>query len=105
MDNEEHLAIKKAMALSLPYASIQDKVLRMERGQDLHRLVPRSFAEENAVLPLFRDGGKLLVATPHCDDTGLLAELARRTGLTLVPFVAARTQVLKAIAEAYGSGC
>lgn len=104
MDNEEHLAIKKAMALSLPYASIQDKVLRMERGQGLHRLVPRSFAEENAVLPLFRDGGKLLVATPHCDDAGLLAELARRTGLVLVPFVAARTQVLKAIAEAYGAG-
>lgn len=104
MDEEERSALLKARDLGLPYASPRDRILQMELGQGLHRIVPRDFALENAVLPLFRDGGKLLVATPHCDDANLLAELARRTGLTLVPFMAARSHVLKAIREAYGSG-
>lgn len=101
MDAEETVALAMARHLELPYASARNRVLRMELGQGLERLIPRDFAAEKAVLPLFIDGGTLAVATPHCDDPELLRELSVRSSLKVSPFVAARSQVLRAIDESY----
>lgn len=87
--------------MTFPYASLENRILHMEEGQGLERLVPRRLAERYEVLPLFRTAGLLAVATPHCADPDLLRHLAEVTGLGLTPFAAERGEVLLAIAAAY----
>jgi DNA-binding response OmpR family regulator len=66
-------------------------------------LVPRAVAEQDELLPLSDEGGRLHLAmiTPH--DHRLLAEVRFVTGREVSGYVAVEGALLQAIAEAYGA--
>ncbi len=89
----------------IPYASRENKILRVEKGQNLEKIISEAYAREHCVLPLFLDESVLAVAMPNPDDMMLLDNLKLLTsGLEIQPFVASRAQILKAIDDFYQGG-
>ncbi|VVB73838.1 Uncharacterised protein [uncultured archaeon] len=99
---DEEGAIGFSKEHGVPYASFANKILKMEKGQGLEKLVPAAFAREHCVLPLFRDENFLAVAMVKPDDMVLKDTLMMLTnGMEIQPFVACRSQILRAIGEFY----
>lgn len=71
------------------------------------QLVPRQIATDYVVLPISvegkGDGDVLRVAMARAQDAELINFLEHQTGKRVVPLVAATSQILEAIPEAYGS--
>jgi type IV pilus assembly protein PilB len=102
---DEAIAIAISKQLSVPYASRENKILKVEKGQSLERIVSEAYAREHCVLPLFIDEGILAVAMTNPEDMMLLDNLKLLTaGLEIQSFVATRAQILKAIDEFYSAG-
>lgn len=102
---EEDIAMAIAKRHGVTYASRENKILRPEKGQELDKVVPEHFARENFLLPLFLDGNMLAVALTDPDNVLLLDNLKLLTGLDVHPFIATKTQIIKAIDEFYlGTG-
>jgi hypothetical protein len=95
-------AFKISKEFGIPYASFENKILKMEKGQELEKLVPAAYAREHCVLPLFLDDTVLAMAMANPEDVVLLDNLKLSTGgLDIQPFVACRSQILKAIDKFY----
>ncbi|MGC8867365.1 MAG: type II secretion system protein GspE, partial [Elusimicrobiales bacterium] len=47
---EEQIAIVLSKQLGIPYASIQNQILKPEKGQGLENLIDEKFARENLVV-------------------------------------------------------
>ncbi|MFH1725064.1 MAG: hypothetical protein ABII00_10645 [Elusimicrobiota bacterium] len=102
--NEESSASALSKQLGIPYASAQNQVLKAEENQNLRDIVPAQFAREHEVFPLFRDGNTLAIAMVSPQDARLINELKRISGLDVEPFVAPRSQLLRAVDKFYGAG-
>ena len=98
---EDDIAIALSKQHSIPYASRENKILKSEKGQSLEKVVPENYARENFVLPLFLDENVLAVALSDPDNVLLLDNLKLLTGHEIQPFIATRTQIIKAIDEFY----
>ena len=90
--------------LHVPYASRENKILRVERSQGLEKVVSEQFAREHLVLPLFVEENVLAVAMAEPDDVLLQDNLRVMTRMEIQPFVATKTQIIKAIDEFYLGG-
>ncbi|HAZ08950.1 MAG TPA: type II secretion system protein GspE [Elusimicrobia bacterium] len=101
---EDAIAIVLSRHHGIPYASRENKILKAEKGQNLAEIVPESYARENFLLPLFQDENILAVAVSDPDNVLMMDNLKLLTGLTIQPFIAAKTQIIKAIDEFYLEG-
>ncbi|MBI4677943.1 MAG: Flp pilus assembly complex ATPase component TadA [Elusimicrobia bacterium] len=101
---EEDIAIAVSKQIGMPYASKENKILKAEKGQDLDKLINESFARENLVLPLFLDDGVIAVAVANPDNMVMMDNLKLLTNREVQPFVATKTQIIKAIDEFYQGG-
>ncbi len=91
--------------LGLPLASRENKILIPEKSQGLEKLVPENFARDHLAVPLFLEDGTLGIAMSDPTNVMLQDNIRVLTSKTIHPFVAAKTQILKAIDELYdGSG-
>src|SRR5438105_3109991 len=66
--NEEAIAVAFSKQLGIPYASRENKVLRVEKGQNLEKVVSEQHARENLLVPLFLDEKTLAVAMADPDN-------------------------------------
>ncbi len=102
---DEAIAIAISKQLGVPYASRENKILKVERGQNLEQIVPEAYARDHCVLPLFLDDNVLAVAMTNPEDMVLSENIKLLTGgLEIQPFVASRAQILKAIDDFYQAG-
>ncbi|MFA6004792.1 MAG: GspE/PulE family protein [Elusimicrobiota bacterium] len=102
---DEAMAVAISKQLGIPYASRENKILKVERGQNLEKIVSEPFAREHCVLPLFLDDNILAVAMTNPEDMVLVDNLKLLTGgLDIQPFVASRAQILKCIDDFYQAG-
>ncbi|MHB2025272.1 MAG: GspE/PulE family protein [Elusimicrobiota bacterium] len=102
--DEESIAIAYSKLLGLPYASRENKILKVEKSQGLDKLVPETYARENVLLPLFLDEKILAVAMMNPDNVLLRDNLRIMTGCEIQPFVATKTQIIKVIDDFYQGG-
>ena len=102
--NEDAIAVALAKMLGLPYASRENKILKVEKGQGLEKNVSETFARENLVLPLFLDESVLAVAVADPENVMMLENLKLMTQCEIQPFVATKSQILKVIDEFYTGG-
>ena len=98
---EEDISIALSKLHGVPYASRENKILKAEKGQGLEKLVPEAFARENSVLPLFVDNGVLAAALADPENVMMLDNLKLLTGNEIQPFIATKTQIIRAIDEFY----
>jgi type IV pilus assembly protein PilB len=101
---EEAVAIALSKQLHVPYASRDNKILKVERSQNLDKVIPEAFARDNLVLPLFVEENVLAVAMVEPDNVMLQDNLRVMTRHEIQPFVATKTQVIKAIDDFYQGG-
>jgi type IV pilus assembly protein PilB len=100
---EEAVAQARAEELGLTFASLANKLLVAETGQDLEKLVPEAFAREHMVLPIFKDADKrrLTVAMAEPDNPPLLENLRMIARLEIQPLMAPKSHLFKAIDALY----
>ncbi|MBI5210547.1 MAG: Flp pilus assembly complex ATPase component TadA [Elusimicrobia bacterium] len=101
---EEDIAVAVSKQIGVPYASRENKILKVEKTQGLDKLVAETFARDNLVLPLFLDENVLAVAVANPDNMVMLDNLKVMTGREIQPFIATKTQLVKAIDEFYTGG-
>ncbi len=99
--DEEEIAKQTAKKLGVPYACFDNKILKMQKGENLETIIPEPFARENLVMPLFLDGETLAVAMANPSDKALADKIKLITGQDLQPFISSRTQLLAAIKRHY----
>jgi type IV pilus assembly protein PilB len=102
--NEESIAVALSKQMGIPYASRENKILKVEKGQGLEKVITETFAREHLLLPLFLDENVLAVAMAEPDNILLQDNLRVMTRFDIQPFVATKTQILKVIDEFYTSG-
>lgn len=102
--NEETIALALSAKLGYPYASQKNKILAAEFGQNLDRLVPEAFAREHLAFPLFKEENILTVALADPEDIITLENLRVLSKCEILPFVASKTNILKAIDGFYHKG-
>jgi len=102
--SEGAVAMAISKQLGVPWASRENKILVSEKGQGLEKLIPESFARENLVVPLFSEDGVVGVAMADPSNIMLQDNIRVLTSKNIHPFVAAKTQLLKAIDELYQGG-
>ncbi|MBI3553307.1 MAG: Flp pilus assembly complex ATPase component TadA [Elusimicrobia bacterium] len=102
--NEEAIAVALSKQMGIPYASRENKILKVEKGQSLEKVVTEAYAREHLVLPLFLDENVLAVAMAEPDNVLLQDNLRVMCRVEIQPFVATKSQILKAIDEFYQSG-
>ena len=102
--SEEAVAVALSKQLHVPYASRENKILRVERTQGLDKVIPEAFARDNLVLPLFIEANMLAVAMAEPDNVLLQDNLRVMTRHEIQAFVATKTQVIKAIDDFYQGG-
>ena len=101
---EDAIAVALSKQLHVPYASRENKILRVEKTQNLEKVIAENFARENLVVPLFLEENVLAVAMAEPDNVMLQDNLRVMTQKEIQPFVATKTQILKVIDEFYGGG-
>ena len=102
--SEGSVAMAVSKQLGIPWASKENKILVSEKGQGLEKLIPEGFARENLVIPLFAEDGVVGVAMADPSNIMLQDNIRVLTAKNIHPFVAAKTQILKAIDELYQGG-
>src|SRR6185312_4177511 len=101
MDRDEQKAIELSKRYGIPYASLENKILRAESGQNLESLVPENFARKNSILPLFLDQNVLAVAITDPANVLLIDDLKIHSGHEIQPFIASKRQIHSAIDAFY----
>ena len=101
---EEDIAIALSKKYGVPYASRENKILKAEKGQNLEKILPETYARQNFILPLFQDNSVLAVAVSDPENMLLLDNVKMLTGLEIQPFISTKTQIIKAIDEFYLGG-
>lgn len=101
---EDDIAITLSKRHGIPYASRENKILKAEKSQNLEKILPEAYARQNILLPLFQDENILAVAVSDPENVMMMDNLKLLTGLEIQPFIATKTQIIKAIDEFYLSG-
>ena len=102
--DDEAITMALSKQMGIPYASKENKILKVEKGQGLDKTVPEAYARENLVLPLFLDENVLAVAMADPSNMLTLDNLRLLTGLEIQPFIATKSQIFRAIDDFYQSG-
>lgn len=68
---------------------------------DLLNLVPKEVALEHHIFPLKKIDGKLAVAMADPTETKIISNMAVNLKMTIVPFIATRTEIMSAISLHY----
>ena len=102
--SEESIAKAVAAQFGLVYAARENKLLAVEPGQGLERVIPEEYARQHCVVPLHLDEerGTLAVALSEPDDLINLENLKVLARHEIQPFVSTRSQILRAIDALYG---
>ncbi len=98
--DQETAAQAYAVELGLPYVDLED-MLPEDATLDA---VPRHVVKRNSVLPLFEDGGVLLLACVDLPTHELEEELRLRFGCPVRPVLATPRAIQQAIAKYYAPG-
>lgn len=101
MSPSEAALIARAKRYGLPLATVENRILRPDRTQDLERLIPEAFARRHSVLPLFLDRELLAVALAEPDES-TLAAVRKLTRLELQPFIARPEELAAVLDRFYG---
>lgn len=67
----------------------------------LLRLIPADVAMQNLLFPLKSENGKLALAMSDPTETRIVANIAANNGLSIVPFIATRKDIIAAINRHY----
>ena len=102
--SEESIASALSKQLGIPYASRENKILKVEKGQGLEKIIDESYAREHLALPLFLEDGVLAVAMAEPENVMTLENLRVKSGMDIQRFVAAKSQILRVIEEFYQGG-
>ncbi len=98
---EEQVAIALSKQLNIPYASIQNGILKPEKGQGLEELIDEKFARDNSVVPLFVENDVIAVALSDPTNLILLDNIRAKTGMEPQVFISTKAQILKVIDQLY----
>ncbi|MCX7648788.1 MAG: hypothetical protein N2Z60_09265, partial [Elusimicrobiales bacterium] len=98
---EEQVAIALSKQLGIPYASIQNQILKPEKGQDIEKIIPEKFARDNKIIPLFVENGVIAIAMSDPTDLMLLDNIRAMTGMDVQVFISTKAQILKVIDSFY----
>lgn len=98
---EEQVAIALSKQLGIPYASIQNQILKPEKNQELEKLIDEKFARENFVVPLFVEDGVIAIAMADPTNLILLDNIRDKTGMETQVFISTKAQILKVIDQLY----
>ncbi len=97
---EEEIATGLARQLGLPRASLR----RQDVDQRVAAMLPEALARKYSVVPVRRDGGRLLLAMSDPLDVVALDDVGIATGLTPSPAVATAEEIKTAIDRVHGLG-
>jgi len=86
------------------FANRQNRLLEVDLDKDLENTIPEDFAREHFVLPLYLNGNELSVALANPEDLYTLENLNLVSGYKIQPFIATKTEILKAIDMLYQKG-
>lgn len=98
---EEQVAMALSKQLGIPYASIQNQILKPEKGQGLENLIDERFARDNFVVPLFVENNVIAVAVSDPTNLILLDNIRAKTGMEPQVFISTKAQILKVIDQLY----
>ena len=95
-------AVLKALAteVGLDYIDLTEAKLDLSLLKDF----PAKMMHRQALFPVRRENGSLVVATSDPFDLYPLDELSASTGLTVIPVLASRTEIAKLIKQHLGVG-
>lgn len=71
-------------------------------NEAIYSLVPNSFCKKQLILPLRKEGRRLVMAMADPMDQGLIEELKFTVGLDIQPVIASSSDILQKIAEIHG---
>ncbi len=74
---------------------------RYSFAPELLKLVPVDVALQNLLFPLKAEGGKLALAMSDPTENRIVSNIAANNGLTIVPFIATRRDIIAAINRHY----
>src|SRR5262249_33169800 len=97
--NEERIAQMMARDLGIPYLKIDP--LKLD-SQFVTKVIAGPYAERNLVLPLERQGDRLIFAMANPYDVDLAESLSKVTGLPIQRVVATKEDILKVVVEFFG---
>ncbi|MBU1104323.1 Flp pilus assembly complex ATPase component TadA [Patescibacteria group bacterium] len=87
----------KSILYSIPVANLSD----LNLSPQILELVPESVAKKYTVIPLLSEGGFLEVAMSDPLDLEIIEYLEKKTGLTVKPQIALKSEIVKVIATQY----
>ncbi len=92
--------LAEALACQYGYKSVAN-FARYSFAADLLRLIPVDVAMQNLLFPLKAENGKLGLAMSDPTETRIVANIATNNGLTVIPFIATRKDIIAAINRHY----
>ncbi|MEM4368221.1 MAG: hypothetical protein QXO21_04350, partial [Candidatus Anstonellales archaeon] len=98
---EEQIAVALSKQLAIPYASIQNQILKPEKNQGLENLIDEKFARDNYVVPLFIENDVIAIALADPTNLILLDNIRAKTGMEVQTFISTKSQILKVIDQFY----
>jgi len=98
---DEQVAIALSKQLGIPYASIQNNILKPEKGQGLEKIIPEKFARDNIIIPLFIENNVLAISVSDPTNIILIDNIKAMTGMELQIFISTKSQILKVIDSFY----
>lgn len=100
--SEQAVQLAASKHWGIPYASLENNLLRPDPALDLPALLAERFARDNCVLPLFLEDGVLTVAAVEPRSRLLLESLRVLTGKQIQAFVSTAAEIRYAIGQHYG---
>ena len=97
---EEDLALAEASILDLPFLSLDDYLI----NPDVVSLVPEKTARQHHIIPVFKVGKTLTVATSDPLNVLALDEVRAASGGDVETVVSTREMIRKALDQCYGVG-
>lgn len=98
---DEQVAQALSKQLSIPFASVGNKILATEKGQDLEKIIPEKYAREHTLVPLFKENGTLAVAMGDPTDVLIVDNVRLMSNMEVQVFIATKAQILSAIDSFY----
>jgi type IV pilus assembly protein PilB len=95
---KSELAAALTEVTHIPYVDCDN----LEIDPEVLRLLPHAIAKRCCVLPIHCQGTKLVVAMAEPQNLQVLDELRFSTGMDIIPRLAFRTEISKAVDKAYG---
>jgi CheY-like chemotaxis protein len=91
-----------AAALASQYGcKVVSQLMGHAYAPELFQIIPAEVAMEHHLFPLRRDGNKLALAMADPTDTKVVENIAANNGLTIMPFIATKSEIYGAICRHY----